>query len=132
VRAFPVTLRIAILLMFVEAAALAVVAVLVGYVVVTEPADTAGAVLTAAALPAVYAALLALLGWQLGRRRRWARGPAVVLELLLALLGYSATGSGGWWLGVAAMVAGLTCTGLLVAPASRDALNIQSGGDPLR
>jgi hypothetical protein len=125
VRAFPVTLRIAIVLMFVEAVAVGVVAVLVGYVVATEPATSAGAAVTTVALPVVYAVLLALLAWQLLRRRRWARGPAVVLQLLLALLGYSTSGSGSWWLGVAAIVAGLTCTGLLVAPASRDALNIR-------
>ena len=77
------------------------------------------------AFPAGLAVLLALLGWQLVRLRSWARGPAIVLELLLAPLGYYMVIGGAAWLGIPAIVAGLACTGLLVAPASRQALGIR-------
>jgi hypothetical protein len=75
--------------------------------------------------PAGLAVFLGLLGWQLARLRSWARGPAIALELLLLPLGYSMVVGGSAWLGVPAIVGGLACTGLLVAPASRQALHIR-------
>jgi hypothetical protein len=50
---------------------------------------------------------------------------AIALELLLLPLGYSMITGGAPWIGVPAMVAGLACAALLVAPASREALGIR-------
>jgi hypothetical protein len=125
VRALPTTLRIAVVLLFVEAAGLAAVAALFAYDGLTQRAVSAGSAVTVVAFPAALGALLGVLGWQLTRRRSWARGPAIVLELLLLPLGYYMVVGGAAWLGIPAMVAGLACTGLLVAPASREALGIR-------
>jgi hypothetical protein len=115
VRALPVTLRIAVLVLFAEAAGLAALAAW----------GATGGDIAFPVLLAIFAVVLALLGWQLIRLRSWARGPAVTLELLLLPLGYLMAAGGAAWLGVPAMVAGLACTGLLVAPASRQALGIR-------
>ncbi len=123
--ALPVTLRLAIALLFVEAAALAVLAVLFAYLGFTRPTASTGSAVSVVVFPAALAALLALLGTRLVRLRAWARGPAMVLELLLVPLGYYMVTGGAPWLGIPAVLAGLACTGLLVAPASRQALDIR-------
>jgi hypothetical protein len=125
VRALPVTLRIAVLLLFAEAAGVAAVAVVFAYDGLTQKATSTGAAVSVVVFPAGLAVLLALLGWHLIRLRSWARGPTIALELLLLPLGYSMVVGGAAWLGVPAIVAGLACTGLLVAPASRQALGIR-------
>jgi len=125
VRALPTTLRIAVVLLFVEAAGVGTVAALFAYDGLTQKAASTGAAVSVVVFPAALAALLAVLGWQLVRLRSWARGPAIVLELLLLPLGYYMVTGGAAWLGIPAMLAGLACTGLLVAPASRQALGIR-------
>ncbi len=124
-RALPITLRIAVLLLFAEAAGMAAVAVLFAYDGLTRKAASTGGAVSVVVFPAGLAVVLALLGWQLIRLRSWARGPAVALELILLPLGYYMVIGGAAWLGVPAMVAGLACTGLLVARASRQALGIR-------
>jgi len=65
-------------------------------------------------LVVVLAALgAAALGWVwrgLARRRRWARSPAVLAQLIALPVSYNAFGNGAWWLGgplLACAVAGL-------------------------
>jgi hypothetical protein len=65
------------------------------------------------------------LGWVargLARRRRWARSPAVLVQLLALPVSYNALGNGAWWLAVpllACAVAGLVG---LFAPSTTAAL----------
>lgn len=75
----------------------------------------------AAAVAAVYG----LLARALARRRAWARGPAIVMELMLPALGYYMIIGGLPWLGVPVLLLGLTGAGLLLAPASREALGLR-------
>jgi hypothetical protein len=74
----------------------------------------------------VFSALLAAafggLAWALHGRRSWARGPAVVLQLLLIPIGYTMATSGLPVFGVPVLLIGLVCAGTLLAPASRAAL----------
>jgi hypothetical protein len=123
----PNTLRGAIGLLVVQAAGLLVLAGLVGYALWREnPADPfSRAFLPFEILALVLAAVLALLGWQLGRRRAWARSPALALELLFVPLGYYFIQGGAAVVGVPMIVLALLCIGLLVAPASRAALGIR-------
>jgi hypothetical protein len=73
---------------------------------------------------AVMAALLGGLGWALHRRRSWARGPAIVLQLLLLPIGYSMVTT-GLWLGAAVIAVGLCGAGTLLAPSTRAALGMR-------
>jgi hypothetical protein len=121
----PGTLRAAVALLFVEAVGVAAVAGLFAYEGFTEQVTRIGSALAVVLFPAGIAVLLALFGWQLARRRAWARGPAIVLELLLLPIGYYMITGGAAWLGVPAILLGLGCAGLLLAPASRTALGIR-------
>ncbi len=71
------------------------------------------------------AGVLGLLAWSLHRRQRWARGPAIVLELLLLPIGYYMVAGGVAWLGLPTMALGLVGAGALLAPTTRSALGIQ-------
>jgi hypothetical protein len=69
------------------------------------------------------AAVLGFLGWALLRRRPWARGPAVVLELMLLPIGWFMVAAGVAWLGIPVFALGLGGAGLLIAPPTRAALD---------
>jgi hypothetical protein len=73
----------------------------------------------------LIAVLLGTLAFALTRRRAWARGPAVVLELMLLPIGWFMVSGGLAWLGVPVFALGLLGAGLLVAPASREALGVR-------
>jgi hypothetical protein len=121
----PTTLRWAVRLMVVEAAALAVVTVWLIY----ELATTTATSVRGAVLVTVYAGLMAslfgLLGWALHHRRAWARGPAIVLEMLLIPIGYYMTTGGLAWLGLPVMAFGLFGAGMLLAPSTRTTLGLK-------
>ncbi len=87
-------------------------------------ADNTGMAVGVTVYTAMMAALLGGLGWALYGRRSWARGPAIVLELLLLPIGYSMF-SAGLWLGVVVMAVGLCGAGTLLAPSTRAALGMR-------
>jgi hypothetical protein len=74
--------------------------------------------------PVGYAVVLALLAWQLRARRAWARGVAIVLQLLLLPLGYALLTTGAPLIGVPLIAVGVVGAGLLLARSSREALGI--------
>jgi hypothetical protein len=119
------TLRWAVRLLIVEAAALGVVTVWLVY----ELASTTATSVRGAVLVTVYAGLMAalfgLLGWALHGRRAWARGPAIVLEMLLIPIGYYMTTGGVAWLGLLVIAFGLVGAGMLLAPSTRASLGLK-------
>jgi hypothetical protein len=121
----PATLRWAIWLLYAEALAVAVVTGLLVYAALTQKAATTGTAVTVVLFMAGLAALLALLGALLARRKGAARAPAIVLELLFLPIGYYVVEGGVPWLGAPLMAVGLVCSALLFAPATRQALGIQ-------
>ena len=124
-RSLPASLRLAVVLLLVEALGLGFVAVIFAYGGLTQPVTSPGSAVSVVVFPALLAGFLGLLGVQLVRCRAWARGPAVALELLLIPIGYAMASGGAPWLGVPGMVAGLACTALLLTPATRGALGIR-------
>jgi hypothetical protein len=119
----PATLRGAVALLLAEAVAVAVVAGFLGY----EDATSSGIGSQAVAVTGfavVMAIVPGVLGWSLARRRAWARGPAVVLELMLLPIGWYMVAGGLAWLGVPVFILGLLGAGLLVMPATREALGV--------
>jgi hypothetical protein len=72
----------------------------------------------------VWAVVLVALGTRLARRRAWARGPAVALELLFLPLGYFFVQRGAGLLGIPMIVLAVACVGLLITARSRAALGI--------
>ena len=120
----PGSLRWAVRLLFVQAVGAAVVGGVLVYAAFTQPAVSLASGVTTVAVPFGLGALLAVLAWQLTRRRSWARGLAIVLELLLLLLGYPMVTGGAAWAGIPLMALSLGGAALLLAPSSREALGI--------
>jgi hypothetical protein len=120
----PASLRWAIWLLLIEAAGLVVATVLVAYYAATQPRVGVGSTIVSVAVVFGLAVVLALLGRQLRRHQAWARGPSIVLEMLLIPIGYYMIAGGVPWLGVPVLVLGVAGAGLLLAPSSREALGI--------
>lgn len=120
----PGTLRWAIRLLVLQAFAGVVATCLVVYAAFTQTANSLGTALSTVAIPLGLTALLALVAWQLNRRRSWARGAAIVLQLIMVLTGSTLVTSGLPWLGVPAVAVALAGAALLLAPSSREALGI--------
>jgi hypothetical protein len=121
----PTTLRWAVWLLFLEAAGAAVLAAVLGYAVATQHAISLGSALATVGFTVGLAVLFAALGVLLSRRRSPARGPAIVLELLLLPIGYYMVTGGVPWFGVPVMLLGLACAVLLFAPSTREFLGIR-------
>jgi hypothetical protein len=120
----PATLRWAVWVLYVESVGVLAVTGLLIYdairIKTTHVAGAAGAI----AFPFLVAVALAGFGWALRRRRAWARGPAIVLQLLMLPVGYYMISGGAAWAGVPVIGLGLIGAVLLFAPASREALGI--------
>ncbi len=108
-----------------QTAALAVLTGVLAYLDLTRGGTTTRIAASVTGYAAVMTVLFAAVGAGLARGRRWARGPAVVLEMLQMPIGYSMMTDGGFALGLAVLVAGLAGTVLLLAPATRAALGLR-------
>jgi peptidoglycan/LPS O-acetylase OafA/YrhL len=121
----PATLRWAVWLLFIEAALAGVGAGFFGYEAATQKAVSAGSAGSVIGFTAGTAVLFGLLGVLLRQHRAAARGPAIVLELLLLPIGYYMVEGGVPWLGAPVMLLGLAAAALLLAPATRQSLGIR-------
>jgi hypothetical protein len=109
----------------VETGLLAVLVTVLLYADLTASAASGRTAFAVTLYVAIIAALLAFLTWSLARHRAWARGPAVVLNMLLLPIGFTMTGGGLAWLGIPLMLLGLAGAGLRLAPGTRAALLTQ-------
>ena len=91
----PRALRWAAVVVGLEAAGIAAGALFLLYLTFTGDADSVGRALAEVVLVAAGAALLAVAAVGLRRVSPWARGPVVVLQLLLAALAYTTAFEGG-------------------------------------
>lgn len=119
------TLRAAVSLLAVEAAALYVVVGWLIYEDLTGTPETRRGALAVILYAAMMATFLAGLAFALWRRQRWARGPAMVLQLLMLPMGYTMVSAGAIWLGAPVMLAGLGGALSLAAPSTRAALGVR-------
>lgn len=121
----PVTLRWAVGLLLGEAVTVTAITLLLGYEAATATAPIWQDVALVIGFAAIMSGLLWLFAWNLLRRNGWARGPAVVLELMLLPIGWFMIGGSMAWLGIPVFALGLVGAGLLVAPATREALDVK-------
>jgi hypothetical protein len=116
----PSTLRWAAVVVGIEAAALAVGALVLLYLVVTSSADSVAAAVGEVVFVGAGSAVLAAAAVGLWRVAAWARGPVVVLQLLLAALAYTtAFQSGQPAIGLPVLVLVAAELYLLATPESR-------------
>ena len=120
----PGTLRAAVLLLLVEAAALAV---LTAYLLVMDVISDPTALSVAIALTvftALCAAAVAAVARALRRRSAGARGPAIVVQLMLSVTAAFLVQGGAGWLGFPVLVTALTTGVLLLLPPTTQALGL--------
>ncbi len=118
----PVTLRIAVWLLAAESVALGSLAGLLLYGDLRGGAQRQQGAIGVIGYVLVLAAVLALLAWALGGRRGWARGPAIVLHMLLLPFGVAFATSGQPLIGAIAILASLGGCVALLAPGTRVAV----------
>ena len=118
----PASLIWAIRLLWAEAAGLAALTVFLVYEDLTADRTELVSALFVTAFAAAGAAALAFLGRLLAQRRAGARAPAIVLQLMLVPVGYYMTQAGLGWLGIPLIALGLLVCGLMLTPASTNAL----------
>lgn len=122
------TLRWAVRVLAVEAVALTGLAIYVAWATLarsTTSKQGAGALL---ALIVIGMLIVAGLSRALSNLKTWARGPAIVLELLLLPIGYTMISGGLAYVGIPVMLVGVVGAGLLLAPATRTALGLDRYG----
>jgi hypothetical protein len=124
--AAPRPLRCAIVVLGAQSVALLALLIggLVGFVGSTgsDPLSTSVGLII---VTACASALLAVLARALYRRQSWARGPAIVIELLLLPMGATMTTNGLPALGIPVIMIGLFGAGGLLAPSTRAALGLR-------
>jgi hypothetical protein len=108
-----------------ESGILVALVVVLLYADLTAPAGSASSALAVTLYVATIAALLVFVTVSLARQRAWARGPAVVLNLLLLPIGASMMAGSLPWVGLPLIVIGLCGAGLLLAPGTRAALLVR-------
>jgi hypothetical protein len=120
----PGALRGAVLLIAFEAAAVGALAAFLLYEDLTAPAASLLGALFVTGFAIGAAVALAALARALHRRRGGARGPAIVLQLMLLPIGYYMVKGGLGWVGLPLLALGLLVCGLLVSPATTRALGL--------
>jgi hypothetical protein len=122
----PFALRIAVWVLFAQAAVLALLTVILGYYAAFGDPPNRKASIGVAGYVLVMTVLLALVGTALVRRRRWARAPAIVFQLLQVMLGMTLVTSGQAVLGVPLLVPAVVGATLLFAPSTGAAVKGRS------
>lgn len=123
-----VTVRWATRLLFVEAAAVSAAALFLLYEDITTTGYNTKLAIFITGYTAAYAVAFIVAAVALARRKRWSRGPALVLNLFLLPIGYFMVMGGLWWLGVILIAYGLAVGVLLATPSTADALGIKPPG----
>ena len=118
------TLKWAVWLLLLQAAGLALLTLFLVYLNLTADTATLAMAVSTTVYVALLAASFAFVGVSLARRKRWARGPAIVIELLQIPIGYTMLTNGLPAVGAPVLILGLLGAGLLLAPATRKELGL--------
>jgi hypothetical protein len=120
----PATLRWAVRLLLLEGAGLTALTLLFVYFALTSGWTAAGMALSVIGYLALMAVLFIGIGAALHRRRRWARGPGIVAQMLQMPIGWTMLQTGQPYLGGVLFGLGLAGAILLFAPSTRIALGV--------
>jgi hypothetical protein len=115
---------LAVWLVLLQAAGLALLTLDLVYLNLTAKSATLAMALSTTVFVALMTAAFAFVGVSLARRKRWARGPTIVIELLQIPIGYTMLTNGLPAVGAPVLVLGLLGAGLLLAPATRKELGL--------
>ncbi len=107
-----------------EAVAALAAAALLGAAAVRGPSVSVASAVATIVVVLLLAVAFVALARLLARRSRGARGPALVLQLLLIPIGWYMTQGGTPWVGVPVLVVAVLCAAGLLAPRTREELGI--------
>ncbi len=119
------TLTWAVRVLFTHATLTGALAVLAVYAAVTTSGVSVASAIATPLIAVFFMVVFGGLGLALHRFRAWARGPAIVMELLLIPIGLGAIG-GIPLIGIMVAASGLAGAALLLAPSTRIALGLTS------
>jgi uncharacterized membrane protein YhaH (DUF805 family) len=119
-----ITLWVAIGALAVEALGALAGAVLLAVAALTGPSMSAGSAISTIVVAVLLAVVFAALARLLARRTRGARGPALVLQLLLIPIGWYMSSGGTPWVGIPLLVIAVLGAVALLAPGTRAELGI--------
>lgn len=117
-------LRWAIRLLYAETVATGVVTLLTLWLAIASDSIGVASAVATVAFAALCAAILGGLAAALARGKGLARGPAILVHMLLIPIGGYMIAGGIAWLGVPVLLVGLLGAGLLLAPSTRTALGL--------
>jgi Na+/melibiose symporter-like transporter len=120
----PASLLWAVRLLLLQAAGLAALTVYLVVRLLTADDALLGVAVALIVMVALGAAAVAVVARSLGRRRSGARGPAVVVQLMVIAAGGFLVQTGPLWLGLVLMALGLLVGLLIVLPSSTRALGV--------
>jgi hypothetical protein len=120
----PATLVWAVRLLYVQAAALAALTAYLIYLDLTARPAGMGVAVGLTVLAAIGVVFIVLVARALGRRRLGARGPAIVVQLMVIATGGFLLQVAPAWLGGVVLAAGVLIGVLIVLPASTRALGV--------
>jgi len=120
----PATLRWAVRLLLLEGAGLAALTLFLAYLDVTSDWTAAEMALSFTGYLALMTVVFIGIGVALHRRRRWARGPGIVAQMLQMPIGWTLINTGQPYIGVPLFALGLLGAILLFAPSTRIALGV--------
>jgi hypothetical protein len=115
-------LRVAVWLLFAQTAVLVLLSLVLWYYAVFRNPANPSASYGVAGYVLVMTVLLGLVGTALARRKRWARAPAIVFQLLQVMLGMTLVTSGQAVLGAPLLLPAIAGATLLFAPSTAAAL----------
>jgi hypothetical protein len=118
----PLALRVAVWLLFAQTAVLVLLSLVLWYYALFRNPSNRSASYGVAGYVLVMTVLLGLVGTALARRKRWARAPAIVFQLLQVMLGMTLVTSGQAVLGAPLLLPAIVGATLLFAPSTGDAL----------
>ncbi|GAA0718998.1 hypothetical protein Drose_05290 [Dactylosporangium roseum] len=121
----PATLRWAVRLLLLEGAGLAVLTLVLLYQDFTAEYTAIEMALSFTGYLALMAAAFIGIGVALHRRRRWARGPGIVAQMLQMPIGWTMLMGGQPLIGAPLFVLGVVGAVLLFAPSTRIALGVR-------
>ena len=117
------TLTWAVRVLFVHAVATTILAIWATWLAITGDKQSTTSAIAITLITFFFAAVFGGLAFALHQLRAWARGPAIVMELLLIFLGVTVV-SGIPLVGIVIALTGLVGAGLLLAPSTRIALGM--------
>jgi hypothetical protein len=118
------TLRWAIWLLLAEAALLGLLTLITIWAALAAANVSTSSAVATTLFTALCGTIVAGLAVALRRGKSLARGPAIVIEMLLIPIGYYMIVGGLAWLGIPALIVGLLGAGLLLAPSTRTELGM--------